>query len=56
MGLIFRQPDIVFRPFSIFIDAGFQMIRSANQTGIEVAERFASEFSAYLKERLDKTL
>ncbi|MGJ4857254.1 LysR substrate-binding domain-containing protein [Labrys sp. La1] len=52
----FTSRDIVFRPFSIFIDAGFQMIRAANQTGIEVAERFASEFSAYLKERLDKTL
>lgn len=51
----FAGRDIVFRPFSLFIDAGFQMIRSANQTRLEVAERFANEFDAYLKERLGKT-
>lgn len=52
----FAGRGIVFRPFSIFIDAGFQMIRSASQVRLEVAERFASEFDAYLKEHLGEML
>ncbi|MDZ5449549.1 LysR substrate-binding domain-containing protein [Labrys sedimenti] len=51
----FAGQDIVFRPFSLYIDAGFQMVRSANQARLEVAERFAVEFRAYLNEHLGKT-
>lgn len=49
----FAAADIVFRPFSIYIDAGFQMVRPANQARLEVAERFAAEFKAYLEDRLN---
>ncbi|WP_245196533.1 LysR substrate-binding domain-containing protein [Labrys sp. LIt4] len=52
----FAGRDIAFRPFGVFIDAGFQMIRSANRVRLDVAERFAMEFDAYLKERLGKAL
>ena len=35
---------IVLRPFSIFIDAGFLKIRSANGASSTIVDRFAREF------------
>lgn len=50
----FTGRNIVFRPFSIIIDAGFQMIRPADQKCPDIAQRFATEFRDYLREQLDR--
>lgn len=46
--------NIVFRPFSVFIDAGFHVIRPAHQSRLEIADRFAREFQVHLRRELDK--
>ncbi len=41
------EDKVVLRPFSIFIDAGFLEVRSANKAPSAIVDRFASEFWAY---------
>ncbi|MDX3929819.1 MAG: LysR substrate-binding domain-containing protein [Shinella sp.] len=50
----FRGRNIVIRPFSIFIDAGFLAIRLADPVRSDIVERFSREFWDYHKEQLDK--
>lgn len=50
----FTGRNIVFRPFSVFIDAGFHEIRPANQSRLDIADRFAREFAGHLREELNR--
>lgn len=49
----FMEKDIVFRPFSISIDAGFLEIRSSDQVISPLVSRFCEEFWEFHKEQLD---
>ncbi|PSJ56111.1 LysR substrate-binding domain-containing protein [Pseudaminobacter soli (ex Li et al. 2025)] len=48
----FTERGVVIRPFSIFIDAGFLVIRPASQSHSGIVERFAREFQAFHDELL----
>lgn len=45
----FTGRNIVFRPFSVFIDAGFHVIRPANRSRLDIADRFAKAFQDHLR-------
>jgi len=47
--------SIVLRPFSIFIDAGFLEVRSANDAPSAIVDRFATEFWEFHDDLMDQS-
>ena len=50
----FAGRGVVIRPFGQFIEAGFLMIRSANQPHSDLIDRFQAEFGIYHDELVDR--